>query len=89
MAKRLRFQVADVHTPLLSVTKLADAGFDCVLGRSGGNLIDTVTVEKIPVRRKGSLYVMKLWLKQDDTGGMETTFQRQGRQRRGSMRQVL
>jgi hypothetical protein len=32
-AKRITFQVADVHKPLLSITACADMGFDCFLGR--------------------------------------------------------
>ena len=41
--KRLKFQTADIHKPLISVTKLADAGFDCYLGKDGGSLHDRVT----------------------------------------------
>ena len=33
MAKRITFQVADVHKPLLSTTACADMGFDCEEGR--------------------------------------------------------
>ena len=37
--RRITFQVADVHKPLLSVTRAADAGFDCLLTDTGGFLI--------------------------------------------------
>ena len=30
--KRITFQVADVHKPLLSISGCADMGFDCFLG---------------------------------------------------------
>jgi len=38
--KRIAFQVADVHKALLSVTRAADMGYQCVLGKTGGWLQD-------------------------------------------------
>ena len=64
--KRMTFQVADVHKLLLSVTRVADDGFDCWLSRRGGCLIDVWSGESIPVQRKGNLYVMKVWIKEDE-----------------------
>ena len=61
--KRINFQVADVHKPLLAVSKVADMGFECRLGKNGGCLLDIVTQEAIPIRRKGNLYTMKVWVK--------------------------
>ena len=63
--KHMVFQVADVHKALLSVTRVADAGFDCYLSRYGGYLIDTMTGDHIPVQRKGNLYIMRAWIKED------------------------
>ena len=37
--KKIIFQLADVHKPLLSVARAADAGFDCLLGKEGGRHI--------------------------------------------------
>ena len=71
--KRITFQVADVHKPLLSITRIADAGFDCWLSQYGGVLWDNWSDETIPIQRKGNLYVMKTWIRQD-TG---EPFQRQ------------
>ena len=62
--KRIAFQVADVHKPLLSVTRAADMGYQCVLGRNGGWLQDSQSSERIPIRRKGNLYVMKVWVRE-------------------------
>ena len=62
--KRIAFQVADVHKPLLSVTRAADMGYQCVLGKSGGWLQDSQSDERIPIQRKGNLYVMKVWVKE-------------------------
>ena len=62
--KRIAFQVADVHKALLSVTRAADMGYQCVLGKDGGYLQDTRSAEKIPIMRKGNLYVMRVWVKE-------------------------
>ena len=66
--KRIAFQCADVHKPLLSVSKLADHGYECVLRKNGGELRDVVTGDVIPLIRRDNLYVMKAWIKQDEAG---------------------
>ena len=68
--RRITFQVADVHKPLLSVTRAADAGFDCLLTDTGGFLIPRQSWESrndwIPISRRGNLYTMTCWVKGDD-----------------------
>ena len=64
-AKKITFQVADVHKPLLSISRCADMGFQCHLGREGGYMEDTMTGERIPLYRIDNLYVMKAWIKRD------------------------
>ena len=76
-SKRIKFQVTAVHKPLLSVSKLADAGFDCMLGKDGGSLVDRITGEVVPIKRTGNLYVIRMWMRQDDP-----SFGRPGRQAR-------
>ena len=61
--RRINLQVADVHKPLLSLSRCADMGFESRFGRIAGALIDEVTKEVIPLERKGNLYVLKCWLK--------------------------
>ena len=63
--KKIVFQIAAVHKPLLSISGCADMGFDCYLGKEGGSLRDRTTGETIPLVRKGSLYVVKMWVRQD------------------------
>ena len=63
--KKIVFQIADVHKPLLSISRLADNGFLCMLGKDGGYLEDTETGERIPLTRRDNLYVMKAWVRQD------------------------
>ena len=33
--KRIVFQIADVHKPLLSITACSDMGYDCFFGKEG------------------------------------------------------
>ena len=73
LAKKIVFQCADVHMALLSVSRVADLGYQCSLGKDGGELVDMVTGDKIPLHRRGNLYVMRAWVRQDEAG-----FVRQG-----------
>ena len=59
----INMQVADVHKPLLSLSRCADMGFESRFGRVAGALIDESTGDVIPLERKGNLYVLKCWLK--------------------------
>ena len=72
--KRMVFQVADVHKPLLSITACSDMGFDCYLGKKGGYLYDTETHETIPLDRKGTLYTMRMWVRQDPAVSVSQPF---------------
>ena len=53
--KRIIFQIADVHKPLVSISAFSDMGYDCYLSKEGGSLRDRVTGETIPLQRQGSL----------------------------------
>ena len=66
--KRIAFQRVDVHKSLLSVGRLADQGYECALGKLGGVLGDVDTGYLIPLHRRGKLYVMRAWVRQDDSG---------------------
>ena len=39
-------------------------GYECMLGKGGGELRDTVTGDIIPLHRRDNLYVMKALTKQ-------------------------
>ena len=67
--KEIVFQCADIHKPLLSVSRCADLGYQCILEKSGGKLKDTVTGEEIPIHRRGNLYVMRAWVRQSKPSG--------------------
>ena len=76
--KNITFQVADVHKALLSITRAADAGYECHLNAHGGYLLDTHTGEKVPIARKGNLYVMRASVKEAPEYKPDQCFQRQG-----------
>ena len=63
--KGIIIQVADVHKPLLSLSRCADMGFESRFGRYAGALIDSAIGEWIPLVRKGNLYVLRAWIKAD------------------------
>ena len=65
--KKIVFQCADIHKPLLSVSRCADLGYQCILEDNGGMLKDKVTGEEIPIHRRGNLYVMRAWIRQDES----------------------
>ena len=61
--RHINMQVADVHKPLLSLSRCADMGFESRFGRTMGALIDEETGEVVPLKRKGNLYVLRCWVK--------------------------
>ena len=69
LPKLMKFQVCDVHKPLLSATKVCDMNYRCVLERNGGYLEDKETGDVIPLHRRGSLYVMNIWVKESGFSG--------------------
>ena len=77
-AKRITFQVAEVHKPLLSISGCADMGFNCFLGQSGGQLRDRVTGEIIPLERHGSHYTVRMWLRKEPNARPDQRFGGQG-----------
>ena len=58
----MNFQVADIHKPLLTLSKAADMGFHSHLYKGGGWLEDEVTGQIVPIHRRGNLYVMQMWV---------------------------
>ena len=77
-AQRITFQVADAHKPLLSISSCADMGFDCFLGQHGGQLRDRVTGELISLETHGSLYTVRMWVRQDPNAKPSQPFGGQG-----------
>ena len=49
--KGINLQVADIHKPLLSISRCADMGFECRLSKNMGALTDTANGEILPLER--------------------------------------
>ena len=56
------FQVAAVSRPLMSVSKVCQAGNRVILGASGGVVLDLSTGRTTPVEMKEGVYVFPLWI---------------------------
>ena len=64
--RRITCQVADIHKPLLSVSNVCGAGFECRSGKAGGVLRYLQTGEDIPIERR-NLCIIKACVKADRT----------------------
>ena len=61
--KGMAIQVADVHKPLLSLSRCADLGYERQFGKSAGFLIDKATEDILPLHRVGNLDMLRAWVK--------------------------
>ena len=59
----MHFEAADIHRPLLSLSRAAVQGFKSHLDWYGGYLEDTKTGEAFPIQRSGNLYIMQIWVR--------------------------
>ena len=65
--KGIIFQVSDLHKPLMSVDSMDDAGFECLLSKTGGFMRDVDSGEMIPLTPSGNLYDLRAWVKAADS----------------------
>ena len=61
----ITFQITDVRRPLCSVGKICDRGNRVVLGRGGG-IHNVGTGRLTPFRRRGNIYAVDFWVRQED-----------------------
>ena len=66
LPKGIQFEIADVHKPLLSISRITVSGYECILGKHGGRLADVQTGDIVPLHRRENLYFMKAWVKNDN-----------------------
>ena len=63
----IKYQVADVHRPLNSISEICDAGGDygqvVVFGRAGGAILNLETGVQTPFNREDGVYTMGVWVK--------------------------
>ena len=68
-ARTIKAQVCEVNKPLLSVSRMVQAGNSVVFSRSGSYVEDETTGERIPLREQGGMYMLKLWIKNQSFQG--------------------
>ena len=68
-SRKVLFQGGDIHKPLLSVSNVCGAGFECRSGNAGCVLWDLNTKDQIPIIRRNNLYTMRPWVKHDRPAG--------------------
>ena len=62
-ARKINVQVADVHKPLLSLSRCADMGFESRFGRRAGALIDEESGEVNLCTGRKNLYMLRCWVR--------------------------
>ena len=67
---RMVIQMSDVDRCLLAATELNDAGNDVVLSKHGGEIIHVASGKRVALQRKGGVYVVKMWIKNNDVKGI-------------------
>ena len=74
------YQIAEVSRPLTSVSATCDRGNWVVYTPQGGFIMNCQTGERTSFERKGGIYELDLWIKDEDMLGGEhsSSFPRQG-----------
>ena len=70
-SKLMNIQVADVHKPLLSLSRCADMGFESRFGKHYGALVDVENGDVTPLHRHGQLYFLRVWVRSVENDNMK------------------
>ena len=76
--RRMRAQVCDVNKALLSVRRVTQAGNKVVFEKDGGWIEDGATGEKIWLKERDGMYILKLWVKRGGNAPTAKDFTWQG-----------
>ena len=71
----VKWQVADVIKPLLSLGRLEDAGCEIIVNKNRRYILDPISKERIPMVKTNGTYKTYLWVKTSECGPV---FSRQG-----------
>ena len=74
------YQIAEVSRPLTSVSPTCDKGNWVVYTPQGGCIMNCQTGERTSFERKGGIYELDLWIRDEDNRGSSqpSSFPRQG-----------
>ncbi len=70
--RSVKFQVADVTKPLISVVKITEAGNDVILSKSNPRIVNRKTGEVTNLRRESNVFILDMWVME------QQVFNRQG-----------
>ena len=68
------FQIAEIERPLISASALAANGNSVVFNHKGGAIIHDKTGQRTELHKRGGIYVLHMWVREDPEQG----FARQG-----------
>ena len=75
------FQCAKVAKPLIAATQLTEAGNDVIFSKKYGKIVNMDTKREIKLIRRGGVYILRMWVKDDPSQTPKektTVFPRQG-----------
>ena len=76
--RSMRVQVCDVNKALLSVRRVTQAGNRVVFEEDGGWIEDVASGERMWMKQKDGMYLLKLWVKKGGVAPQASDFMRQG-----------
>ena len=65
----MKWQVVEVHKPLLSVGKMNEQGHECVFKKDEAYIQLANGSGKLPLRKNGGVYELEVWLRSPDFTG--------------------
>ena len=69
LARSLRFQIAGVERPLISVAQLARTGHRVEFGADDGHIVHVPTGQRLKLERDGGVYLLRMMVREPGTGG--------------------
>ena len=68
LARSLRFQIAGVERPLISVAQLARTGHRVEFGADEGHIVHVPSGQKLRLQREGGVYLLMMMVKDPGSG---------------------
>ena len=69
LSRALRFQLAGVERPLISVAQLARTGHRVEFGADEGHIVHVPSGQKLRLQRAGGVYLLRMMVKEPGTSG--------------------
>ena len=69
LARSLRFQIAGVERPLISVAQLARTGHRVEFGADDGHIVHVPTGQRLKLERDGGVYLLRMMVREPGPSG--------------------